>query len=52
MPATVVNRNRTDPVTSHVRYAPPLNDETVRESSTAPVAGSTTSIRWTRAVVE
>ena len=46
-PARDVNRNLTEPVTFQERYAPPLNDEIVCESSTAPVAGSTTSIRWT-----
>ena len=47
-PAVAVTRRVTRPVTVQDRYWPPAKLEMVRESRTAPVAGSTTSTRSAR----
>src|SRR5262245_38418854 len=47
-PARRVKRKRTCPVMSQIRYWPAVNDDRVRELSTAPVAAFSTSIVWDR----
>ena len=46
VPPVLVTRKRTLPETSQDAYVPCSKEENVRESSVAPVAASTTSMRW------